>query len=216
MIRAVFNENQDNLNLTGLTQWDYGQELRIIGLENLKKAEVHFSSGNSAKAPIVPAEILEDGSISAHIPDKLLESGENIKAYVYVTDMKSGETVRTMTLFVKRRAKPEDYNSPAEKNLLRQVLDKLDVKADGIDFKDGELFLKSGNMEIGPRIRLPTNDREIELKNNGAVIQWRYTDSNEWTDLANLEELSGPAGETPEFEIREGHLFAIYKEEKER
>lgn len=211
MIRAVFNEKEDFLKVYGLTQWDYGQELQIIGLQNLKRLEVHFAAGNSASALICPASLQTDGSILTRIPDKLLERGENIKAYVYVADETSGETVYTMTLYVTRRPKPEEYNSPAEKNLLRQILEKLDAKADSLGLVDGELVLKAGETEVGPRIRLPTGGGEIELKNNGTAIQWRYTDSNEWIDLISLEELKGPAGETPEFEIRDGHLYAIYQ-----
>ena len=58
---------------------------------------------------------------------------------------------------------------------------------------------------------LIADGREIELKNNGVEIQWRYTDSNDWIKLIDLESIRGPAGETPEFEIREGHLYAIYQ-----
>lgn len=211
MIRAVFNEKEDFLKVYGLTQWDYGQKLQIIGLEGLKRPEVHFAGASSAAALICPATVQEDGSIVARIPDRLLERGEDIRAYVYVADGQSGETVYTMTLHVARRAKPEDYDAPAEKNLLRQVLEKLDTKADSLDLIEGALVLKAGDAEIGPRIRLPTGGGEIELRNNGTAIQWRRTDSNEWADLAALDELRGPAGETPEFVIREGHLIAIYQ-----
>lgn len=207
MIRAVFNEKEDFLKIYGLTQWDYGQELQIIGLQNLKRPEVHFAAGNSASALICPASMQTDGSILTRIPDKLLEKGENIKAYVYVADETSGETVYTMTLYVTRRPKPEEYNSPAEKSLLRQMIEKLDTKADSLKLVDGELVLKAGEKELEPRVRLPTaGGREIELRNNGTAIQWRYTDSNDWTDLITLEEL---IGDTLNFTVSEdGHLIA--------
>lgn len=53
--------------------------------------------------------------------------------------------------------------------------------------------------------------REIELRNSGTAIEWRYTDSNEWTELAKISDLSGKDGEAPDFEVRDGHLIAIYK-----
>lgn len=199
----------------GLTQWDYGQWLQILGIENLKKAEVHFSLDGSCSAMIQVAQIEENGTILAKIPDKLLEFGKEIKAYIYVADEDSGETIRTIVMPVAKRPKPDDYASPGEKNLLRQVLDKLDKKADDMKLEDGILQLMSEKVPIGSRIRLPSGEggggREIELRNNGTAIQWRYTDSNEWKDLASIESLQGPPGETPEFEIREGHLYAIYK-----
>ena len=80
---------------------------------------------------------------------------------------------------------------------------------------DGVLQLLSAGSPIGQRIRLPSgggSGREVELKNNGTAIQWRYTNENEWHDLVLLADLRGEDGQTPEFEIREGHLFAIYQE----
>ena len=142
-----------------------------------------------------------------------MESGRGIKIYVYVADAASGETVRYAYLNVRARPKPEDYDAPADKSLLRQMMDALDKKADDLKLdEEGWLQLLSGENPIGNRVRLTTGGSEIELRNNGTAIQWRYTDSNEWTDLASLESLKGEPGETPEFEVREGHLFAIYKQ----
>ena len=38
--------------------------------------------------------------------------------------------------------------------------------------------------------------REVELRNNGTYIQWRYVgeDDNAWRNLAALSDLVGPAG----------------------
>lgn len=92
-------------------------------------------------------------------------------------------------------------------------MEELEKKADNAKIIDGALQLLSGEKEIGDRIRLPSGNggREVELRNNGTEIQWRYTDSNEWRDLITVEELKGKDGVTPDFEIRDGHLFAIYE-----
>ena len=211
MIMAVFQDQDSAVTATGLTQWDYGQVLRILGLCGLKRTEVHFALDGGGAALIQLAEVEEDGAVTVPIPDCLLETGRSIVAYVYVTDQTSGETIRTIKMPVTRRAKPQDYDSPADKSLLRQVLDQLAIKAD-----DLSLQLMAQGQGIGTKIRLPsgtTGGREVELRNNGTAIQWRYTDSNEWTDLVSLEDLRGPAGEIPEFEVRDGHLFAIYQNE---
>ena len=68
----------------------------------------------------------------------------------------------------------------------------------------------SDGVPIGKRIRLQLAVKEIELRNNGIAIQWRYTDSNEWIDLIKIEDLQGPPGKTPLMEMRNGHLYAIY------
>lgn len=216
MIMAVFQDQDSTVTATGLTQWDYGQVLRILGLCSLKRMEVHFALDGGDAALIQLAEVEEDGAVTAPIPDCLLETGRSIVAYVYVTDQTSGETIRTIKMPVTRRAKPQDYDSPADKSLLRQVLDQLAIKADDLSLEDGMLQLMAQGQGIGTKIRLPsgtTGGREVELRNNGTAIQWRYTDSNEWTDLVSLEDLRGPAGEIPEFEVRDGHLFAIYQNE---
>lgn len=216
MIMAVF-QNQDSIvTATGLTQWDYGQVLRILGLCGLKRTEVHFALDGGGPALIQLAQMEEDGAVTVPVPDCLLETGRSIVAYVYVTDQMSGETIRTIRMPVTRRAKPQDYDSPAEKSLLRQVLDQLALKADDLSLVDGLLQLTANGQGIGTKIRLPSGTsggREVELRNNGTAIQWRYTDSNDWTDLVSLEDLRGPAGESPEFEVRDGHLFAIYQNE---
>ena len=106
-------------------------------------------------------------------------------------------------------------NLMLQQNLLRKMMSELKGKADNLKEEEGYLQLLSGATPIGDRIRLPAGTggtgREIELRNNGTAIEWRYTDSNEWTELVKITDLSGKDGETPEFEIREGHLIAKYK-----
>lgn len=215
MISAKFSDNQEYIRVSGLTQWDYGQELQIIGLGPVQNAEVHFAMEGHREAEIQAAKI-ENEILYARIPDKLLEKGENIKAYVYLATADHGETIKTIAMPVERRPRPNDYSSPGEKNLLREIIEEMKRKADNIQVKEGYIQLISGAMPIGDRVRLPAgsgeNSREIELRNNGHAIEWRYTDSNEWIELIALSELKGKDGETPEFEIRDGHLFAIYKD----
>lgn len=208
MIRATFNDNEEYIRVNGLTQWDYGQELQIIGLGPVQNAEVHFALEGCREAEIQTVKI-ENEILYARIPDKLLEKGENIKAYVYLATADHGETIKTIAMPVVRRPRPDDYSAPAERNLLRELMDQVSLKADNITIEDGYIHLMAGEKEIGDRIQLPSGTgREIELRNNGTAIQWRYTDSNDWEDLISLDDMKG---ESPEFEIRDGHLIAIYK-----
>lgn len=214
-LRVDFKDDRKNITATGLDQWDYGQELEIYGIPDVAHAEVHFCCENDTEALIRQAQVTDH--IAADIPDALLRTGENLKAYVYIATATEGKTIRTITMIVNRRQRPEDYTVLPEKNLLREILEKLDLKADDIELKENELQLLSGGKGIGSKIRLPTGSggREIELRNNGTAIQWRYTDSNDWIDLIQTEELRGKDGAAPNFEIRDGHLIAIY-EEKEK
>lgn len=212
MILAKFKRNEYNVTACGLVQWDYGQTLRIEGVEAGETPEIHFSVGR--QDAIISLGEIADGGIEAHIPDDLLEEGELITAYIYVADADSGKTVRTIQLPVKRRPRPDGYDSPGEQNLLRKMMEELKSKADNVQESEGYLQLLSGTTPIGNRIRLPEgggSGREIELRNSGTAIEWRYTDSNEWTELVKISDLSGKDGESPSFEVRDGHLIAIYK-----
>lgn len=214
-MRVDFKDDRKNITVIGLDQWDYGQKLEIYGIPDVTHAEVHFCCESDTEALIKQAQVTDH--ITADIPDKLLRTGENLKAYVYIATATEGKTIRTITMIVNRRQRPEDYKVLPEKNLLREILERLDLKADDIKLTENELQLLSGGKGIGSKIRLPAGSggREIELRNNGTAIQWRYTDSNDWIDLIQTEELRGKDGVTPSFIIRDGHLIAIY-EEKEK
>ena len=214
MIKVTFNGDEEYTRVYGLTQWDYGQELQIAGLGPVQNAEVHFALEGRREAEIQTAK-MENEILYVRIPDKLLEKGENIRAYVYLATPDCGETIKTIAMPVARRPRPDDYSSPGEQKLLRKILEEIKEKADNLQEKEGYIQLLSGTVPIGDRVRLPAGSggvaREIELRNSGSAIEWRYTDSNTWTELIQISELKGKNGETPEFEIRQGHLIAIYK-----
>ena len=212
MLKVKFKEDSRQTVSDALTQWDYGQLLRIEDIPEVESAEIHFTCKGKRNALIIEADIV-DGTATAKIPNELLMEGEEIQAYIYAMTSDSGKTIYTVIIPVKRREKPEDYSEPEHQDKLKEIIDKLDKKADDLQYADGYLQLLSGTIPIGKRIRLnQSGGRELELKNDGTAICWRYTDSNEWTELVKLNDLKGKDGETPEFEIREGHLYAIYNE----
>lgn len=212
MIQVEFKENQNSADVYGLTQWDYGQILVITGIPYQERMEIHFALQGEKEALVQEAD-KEEESIVARIPDVLLRDGRDIKAYLYFEDAEKGITVRTVYLPVKSREKPEDYITEEHKDVIQKIIERLGLKADDLSLDENVLQLLSGDHPIGKRVRLPTA-REIELRNHEDAIQWRYTDSNEWTDLVQLESLRGKDGQTPAFELRNGHLYAIYQEEK--
>lgn len=211
---------KDTGQAEGLYQWDYGQELLINGINVPDNTEVQFYQTLRSSIGRI-----KDGKV--RIPDMMLQNAAEITAYVYVCQPDSGETVLKIRLPIKSRPKPEDYVLPdyteytrllpigGEPGQIPVMTEKgiaWGLRADGLQLTGDELQLLSGDIPIGQRVRLPASTGgEIELRNNGTEIQWRYTNSNKWNTLVSLSELRGPAGETPEFEIREGHLFVKYK-----
>ena len=93
-------------------QYDYGQILRIQGLNLPPAVEIHFAlqkTGGTSKTRI---GITKDGVTDVPIPDSMLENEDETKdydiyAFIYITDETSGQTEYRIALKVKARPKPE-------------------------------------------------------------------------------------------------------------
>lgn len=141
----------------------------------------------------------------------MLRDSNMLIAYMYEVNQDYGKTLKILRIPIIKRARPEDYGGDEEGYSIFKVLsEQIKNKSDDLSLSDGYLQLMSDGVPIGKRIRLQLAVKEIELRNNGIAIQWRYTDSNEWIDLIKIEDLQGPPGKTPLMEMRNGHLYAIY------
>lgn len=214
MILTKFLPGQTAVIAYGLWQYDYGQTLQVEGLSLPGPAEVHFSKLDRPCAGVVKRRgAFKDGILSVDIPDEFIWAGASFVGYICAVGDEIGETVGTVYFPVLRRSAPD--SRPA---FLKDLIEQVQRKADNISLSsDGYMQLLSGEIPIGTRIRLPEMSsgeagREVELKNDGTSICWRYTNSNEWFTLVSLADLRGKDGVTPEMEIREGHLFAIYND----
>lgn len=113
MIEAVFTDEINSVTVPGLTQWDYGQELRIKGLTLPSEFQVHFACKRLDKA-LVRNGTFSDGVGSVMIPDKMLQQDTDLTAWVYVANDKEGETLNAIYLPIKTRTRPSDYISPPD------------------------------------------------------------------------------------------------------
>lgn len=134
MIIANF-EDENYKRVTGLWQWDYGQVLRIQGLNLPNAVEIHFSlqeSGGEAKKRV---GFTKDGVTDVVIPDSLLENEEaiddyNAYAFVYLTDDASGQTEYKICMPVKARPKPEAFDKPEDGEIFREAIKAVNDAAD--------------------------------------------------------------------------------------
>lgn len=134
MIVANF-ENDTYKRVTGLWQWDYGQVLRIQGLNLPKAVEIHFSlqeSGGEAKKRV---GFTKDGVTDVVIPDSLLENEEavgsyDIYAFIYLTDDTSGQTEYKICMPVKARPKPEAFDKPEDEEIFREAIKAVNDAAE--------------------------------------------------------------------------------------
>lgn len=163
MIEVAFDGQKKRAEVGGLTQWDYGRKIRIHGLNPQpdEMFEFHFAPEGSREAFRCSGSIDESGYIESDIPAKFLELGVNINVYIYRTDPGKGMTIYTVYLIVKKRPKPEDYDAPADKNIIRQIQEELVGKADGLQMTDAGLQLMSGDDPIGTPVEIPSGTVDI-------------------------------------------------------
>lgn len=120
-------KDENYKRVTGLWQWDYGQVLRIQGLNLPKAVEIHFSlqeSGGEAKKRV---GFTKDGVTDVVIPESMLENEEatddyNAYAFVYLTDETSGQTEYKICMPVKARPKPEAFDKPEDGEIFREAI----------------------------------------------------------------------------------------------
>lgn len=162
MVVANCSEDDRTVSIRKLTQWDYGQVLKVCGIPvRSDTIQVHFALEGSDSALIVLARV-EDGNILAEIPNSMLKNGRDINAYIYVANESEGRTIYKITLYVKKRPRPEEYDAPADKNVLQQIIESVSKKADGIKIDGKKVQLLSGEKEIGTAAELPETAGTIE------------------------------------------------------
>lgn len=122
IITANFSGGGTSATTAPLWQWDYGQVLCIIGIEDLPAAfEVHFSTNRTGGVSTVA--VGADGQVT--IPNVLLTIGKNLNAWIYLSDAQDeGETEYSILIPVKARPMPETYDAEVSgefDDVVRQV-----------------------------------------------------------------------------------------------
>lgn len=205
---AIFDTGTKYTNVVGLWQYDYGQILRIAGLNMPKTVEIHFSLNETYGSSVTRIGITKDRITDVSIPDSMLENENakqnyNVYAFIFLTDENSGNTEYRIKIPVKARPRPEAVGSTGEttlENIMSAINQIADEKADTLDYKNNVLRLLSGETELSRVIIRGgsgggADAREIELRKSATAIQWRYTGDETWNDLVTLAEITGAQGE---------------------
>lgn len=141
MIEAVFKGNQKDTVAYGLWQYDYGQTLRIQGVQLPSTVQVHFALQAIEGEATTEIGTSQNGITEVKIPDALLKQTTEIDIYdrptytmyawVYTTDGKFGKTEYRVIMPISKRAKPKDYD-PEEETVTKvfdQIVAKMDASA---------------------------------------------------------------------------------------
>lgn len=113
MVTVVFNPRDTSASkYSALSQYDYGQVLRIQGLNLPAAVEIDFALQPTGGTSVPRIGITKDGVTDVVIPDSMLENNDSkddysIYAFVFLTDATSDQTEYRITLGVKARPKPE-------------------------------------------------------------------------------------------------------------
>ena len=91
--------------------------------------EVHFAVSGASES-ITRIGTTKDGVTDVVIPDSLIETGKNLVAYIYLRDSASGNTEYQIDMIVTKRAKPEAYDTPEDKELFGQAIEAVNAAAD--------------------------------------------------------------------------------------
>lgn len=157
MITAVFNDKMDYTIAYGLWQWDYGQVLRIKGLDfDQISIEVHFSLSPDNTNSLVTigvvkdidyqSTIVSDGKeyeytvnetatvLDVVIPKDMLWNNikKNYTIYVFLlsTNEESGETLKRIIMPVRVKPKPIYSVTPEDEELFHRVVEEVNTFAE--------------------------------------------------------------------------------------
>ena len=125
---VVFREDECSSRASGTWQYDYGQILRIQGLNLPKVVEIHFSLEETGGTSVTRIGTTKDSVTDVPIPDSMLENHESdqnykIYAFIYLSENNSGNTERKITIPVKARPRPEIPGTPEEPELFRKAVE---------------------------------------------------------------------------------------------
>lgn len=134
MIIANF-KNDSHPIVYGASQWNYGEVLRIQGLNLPKAVEIHFSLEKTAGQAIPRIGTTKDGVTDVVIPDSLLENEGELQDYfvyvwIYLTDATSGRTEHSLSIKVKARSKPEIPGGDDNADPFREAIEEVNSAAD--------------------------------------------------------------------------------------
>lgn len=135
MITAIFENNQLVSYSLKTWQYDYGQILRIEGLNLPTAVEIHFSLTEKGGESVTRVGMTKDGVTDVVIPDSFLENNDItqdywIYAFIYLRDDTSGQTEYKIPISVTSRPKPEAFDRPEDGEIFKEAIQAVRQSAD--------------------------------------------------------------------------------------
>lgn len=190
----------------GLWQYDYGQILRITGVEFPKAVEIQFSLNEKSGSTITRIGTTVDGATEVQIPNELLKNDGRtydycIYAYIYLTDETSGSTEYEIVLRVKSRTKPENPSEEPlpEPNIFHETVAAVNASAERAEkaLEDVEEIRDNLNLDLSEKITRPDTAKVgqvlavKEINESGKPTVFEAEDVKVPTKTSELENDSG-------------------------
>ena len=187
---------------SGFWQYDYGQILRIQGLDLPTAVEIHFSLQEKGGETITRIGMSKDGVTDVVIPDSLLENNDSdadykIFAFVYLTDERTGHTEYKIAISVKSRPKPQPFDKPEDAELFREAIKEVNVSAETAQTaaKESESWAH-GHVDYPDRKRDNAAYYATEAKNAAEGIDGRVEEGKRDIDKYVKEKEASLKGKT--------------------
>lgn len=165
---ARFKEGYRTAEVKGIWQWDYGQILRIQGLNLPTAVEIHFSLDEHGGEAVRRIGVTKDGVTDVVVPDTMLENesayGDSYYffAYIYLTDETSGNTEYKIRAKVSTRSKPEGYVSGGNDTFAEILKTVNEIAEDKVDIpapaKVGQVLSVKATDESGKPTEFEAKD----------------------------------------------------------
>lgn len=127
--RVAFHPGSTTAQLSGLSMYDYGQELEIHGLSLPREVAVEYSL-NGQEPTTDRIGYTYDGITTVAVPDDVLSDSGDLKVYIRVLTEESGQTEYTIRGSVKYREKPAIQPEPGEENIFGEAIRLTSEAAD--------------------------------------------------------------------------------------
>ena len=166
---ARFKEGSRTAEVKDIWQWDYGQILRIQGLNLPSAVEIHFSLDEHGGEAARRIGVTKDGVTDVPIPDTMVENesayGDSYYffAYIYLTDETSGNTEYKIRAKVSTRSRPEGYVSGGNDTFAEILKTVNEIAEDKVDIpvpaKVGQVLAVKATDESGKPTEFEATDQ---------------------------------------------------------
>lgn len=166
----------------GLIQYNYGQILRIHGLDLPPAVEIQFSYREKGGTTENRIGTTKDGITEVQIPDKMLKNNGTTQDYaiwvfVYVTDETSGNTVYRIKLYVDSRPAPGEIGEdPDEPHPFDEAVNAVNAAAERAETAKMEARSAAGSATTAAETARKSAEEVVQEKNTAiSAIQNQQT-----------------------------------------